>query len=36
LKADWLPTLPGVGRSGLMTIVGRKIAGFSKTLHLAH
>lgn len=36
VKADWLPTLPGKGRTSLMTVAARKLTGFSKTLHLAH
>lgn len=36
LKCDWLPTLPGQGRTSLGTVAARKLSGFSKTLHLAH
>jgi len=36
LKADWLPTLPGQGRSNLASVAARKLSGFSKTMHLAH
>jgi peptidoglycan/xylan/chitin deacetylase (PgdA/CDA1 family) len=36
LKADWLPTLPGKGRSNLASVARRKLSGFTKTMHLAH
>jgi hypothetical protein len=36
LQKEWLPALPGRGRSSIFSIAARKISGFSKTLHLAH
>lgn len=36
LKADWLPLLPGKGRSSLLTVAARKIGAFSRIQHLAH
>jgi peptidoglycan/xylan/chitin deacetylase (PgdA/CDA1 family) len=36
LKNEWLHLLPGQGRSSLLSVAAQKIAGFSKTLPLAH
>jgi peptidoglycan/xylan/chitin deacetylase (PgdA/CDA1 family) len=36
LQAEWLHALPGQGRSSIFRIGARKLAGFNKTLHLAH
>jgi peptidoglycan/xylan/chitin deacetylase (PgdA/CDA1 family) len=36
LKADWLPLLPGLGRSSLSSMLTRKISGFSRDQNLAH
>ncbi len=36
LKSDWLPLLPGSGRGSFLAIAAGKVAGISKTQHLAH
>jgi len=36
LKADWLRLLPGTGRSSFLSIAAGKVAGISRTQHLAH
>ncbi len=36
LKADWLPLLPGSGRASFLSLAAGKLAGLSKTQHLAH
>jgi peptidoglycan/xylan/chitin deacetylase (PgdA/CDA1 family) len=36
IKADWLRLLPGEGRSSFLSIAGGKVAGISRTQHLAH
>ncbi len=36
LKSDWLRLLPGSGRGSLLAIAAGKVAGISKTQHLAH
>ncbi len=36
LKADWLRLLPGSGRSSFLSIAAGKVAGISRTQHLAH
>jgi peptidoglycan/xylan/chitin deacetylase (PgdA/CDA1 family) len=36
LKADWLRLLPGSGRSSFLSIAVGKVAGISRTQHLAH
>ncbi len=35
-KADWLPLLPGTGRSSFLAIAAGKVAGIAGTQHLAH
>jgi peptidoglycan/xylan/chitin deacetylase (PgdA/CDA1 family) len=36
LKADWLRLLPGSGRASFLSIAAHKVAGISRTQHLAH
>ena len=36
LKADWLRLLPGSGRASFLSIAASKVAGISRTRHLAH
>ena len=35
-KADWLPLLPGAGRSSFLSVAAAKIAGIPGTQHLVH